>query len=118
MSVIDDVRDHVGDTPDNDAITDAVDRFANVDHQVQRAALSILRRRRANLDGDRSFSVAGDASWGAVAVANLQALDAKIAALRRVIGGDETPMSTLPVMTTTPIRGPDVRRVGRHIARH
>lgn len=98
------VRDEVGDQPDDDTVVATLDRFA-VDEatQADRAALSILRRRRANLLDDRSFAVAGDTSWGAVAVDNLKALDAKIAEIRGRIGGDETPADTLPVVSSTPI---------------
>lgn len=101
--LVDQVRDEVGDQPDDATVTAALDRFDLLDHPVERAALSILRRRRANLHDDRSFAVAGDASWGAVAVDNLRAVDAKIGELRARIGGDEAPVDGLPVVSSTPI---------------
>ncbi len=101
MSLLDDVRDHVGNQPDDATVLDFLDRYAAVTEPAARAALSILRRRRANLDADRSFAVAGDASWGAVSVEGLRALDAKIARLEGVVG--EIAPSRLPALTSVPI---------------
>ena len=103
MTLIDDVRDWVGSTPDDDTIQGVIDRYDTDTEPAKRAALSILRRRRADLDGTgaRSFSIDGDVSWGSVGKDALTGLDRKIAHLCGLVG---EPVDTgLPALTSTPI---------------
>ena len=103
MSQLDDVRDWVGDEPDDAAVNAALSRYADGDFVVERASLSILLRREANA-GPAKWGVAGDYSEDASAGA--KTLAERIARLRAIIGDE---VSGLPTLTQTPIAGPPGR---------
>ncbi len=107
MTAIDDVRDWVGSEPDDATVLETLDRFAAITQPVERAALVILRRRRADLYGDRSFAVAGDYSQTAASVENVKALTASIARLEGLVDGEASPPAT---MTSTTLYGRTVAR--------
>jgi hypothetical protein len=100
-ALIQQVRDYVGSTPDDIAVEDVLVR---TDENVRQAALSILRRRRADLiESPGKLSIDQDYSRETTKV-QLDALDAQIAALLGeidaedgVVGDDGT---GLPQMTT------------------
>jgi hypothetical protein len=99
---IDEVREHVGSTPDELAIIDALDRSED---NVLRAALRILRIRRADLiSGPGRLSVDQDYSRE-ITKTQLDALDRQIAEVLRLIDledgtlGDEDD-SALPAVST------------------
>ena len=97
------VRDWVGSAPDDTAVDAAVAAYADAAHPVERAALRILRRRRADSQFS-SFSVDGDASWNQTAW--LADIDKRISDLRHRIGDDELPDDGLPVVASVPVTGP------------
>lgn len=109
MSLLDDVRDWVGSTPDDNEIMVVLDRFAGLTQRTEWAALSILRRRRADLYNDRSFAITGDTSWGTVAKENLFALDDMIGRLENILGesagNSDAFVSSVPVVGRPDFRG-------------
>lgn len=95
-------REWVGSTPCDSDVLEAIDTHGD----PLRAALSILRMRRADLTAAAmKFAVAGDYSQDTTA--NLKALDDLIRRLERDLGVDD---DGLAVLTSTPICGP---RLGR-----
>lgn len=103
LSDIATVREWVGSTPSD---SDLIATIGLHDGNPQRAALAILRVRRADLTAAAmQFAVAGDYSQDTTA--NLKALDALIGRLERELGVDD---DGLAVLTSTPICGP---RLGR-----
>lgn len=109
MTLVDEVRDWVGTEPDDPTVNAALARFFDADHQPERAALTILKRRRADLHTDRSFDVNGDVAWGRVDKANLLGLDDTIYRLEEIIAG-VTPGASVPVVSSVPVVGrPDYR---------
>lgn len=97
------VREWVGSTPVDAEVDAAVVAFADATMAPYRAALRILRMRRAD-NQYQSFAVDGDASWNQTTW--LADLDTRIMQLRHRIGDDEAPDDGLPVMTSTAITGP------------
>lgn len=84
---IDAVRDWIGATPDDDVIATTWARFEDQDHQVERTALAILRRRRADTaTAVEAWAVDGDYSERRNAAATAKALDALIARLEAITG--------------------------------
>lgn len=99
------VREWVGSLPEDGDIEDALVRH---DDDAKRAALAILRVRRADLVASAAkWAVDGDYSQDATA--NIKALDAVIGRLENDLGVDET-ANTLPMLTSTPICGPSIGR--------
>ncbi len=98
-----DVREWVGSSPDDPEVYAALDRY---DDDANRAALAILRSRRADMVTQAAkWAVSGDYSQDATA--NIKALDAHIARLERVT--DEL-VGTLPRLTSVAIDGPSLGR--------
>lgn len=104
---LEDVRDHVGTSPDDATVFAALNRFPEDDpHRVVRAALSILKRRLIDMDSEyATFSVDGDASWSQ-ASDQRAALRARIGRLERLCGAAEDPGVLLPTLQEAPIVGP------------
>lgn len=105
-ALIAEVRDWTGDAwpTDDDAITVQLVRF---DDDPLKAALALLRRRAADLEGGfSSFSTEGDASWSRRAD-QLAAVQDKVARLERLCGDTATGRET---MTSTVIHGPEDHR--------
>ena len=101
-SEMDIAREWVGSSPCDPDLIEAITTHGT----GRRAALAILRARRADLaTHPAKWGVAGDYSEDASA--NLAALDDLIRRLERDLGIDD---DGLPQMTSTPIRGP---RLGR-----
>lgn len=97
------VREWVGSGVDASDIADAL---AEHDGDTDRAALAILRLRRADMVMEAAkFAVAGDYSQDATA--NIKALDAQIGRLERALELDE---AGLPEMTSASITGPALGR--------
>lgn len=102
-ALIAEVRDWTGDAwpTDDDAITAQLVRF---DDDPLKAALALLRRRAADLEGGfSSFSTDGDASWSRRAD-QLAAVQDKVARLERLCGDTTSGRET---MTSTRIAGPE-----------
>ncbi len=98
-----DVREWVGSSPADTEVYAALDRY---DGDTNRAALAILRARRADMvSAAAQWAVSGDYSQDATA--NIKALDAHIGRLERVTG--ET-VATLPRLTSVAIDGPSLGR--------
>ncbi len=109
---IDQVREHVGSTPDDIAIEDALDR---TEGSPLRAALRVLRLRRADLiAGPGRLSVDQDYSRE-ITKTQLDALDRQIAEVMRLIDiedgviGDEAD-SALPAISTARLDPADTER--------
>lgn len=100
--MLEDVRDWVGSTPADEDVEAIITAFDGEEHQVERAALRILRRRRAD-ENYTSFAVDGDVSWSKAGW--LADLDRRILDLRNRIGGTET-ASTLPTVQAAEFAGP------------
>jgi hypothetical protein len=105
VSIIDDVRDWTGSTPDDDAIRSALDRTGQ---DAPKAALAILRRRRADMIANPAkWAVDGDYSQGQEKY-QLEALDATIHTLEVVTG--EAEPDGLPLLGQARISGPSLDR--------
>jgi hypothetical protein len=100
MTALEDVRDWVGDTPDDTAVNAQLTRFADDEHPTERAALAILLRRQAD-GGPAKWGVAGDYNEDDTTGRN--DLAGRIARLRAIVGDD---VSTLPPLTSAPLAGP------------
>lgn len=108
-ALIAEVRDWTGDAwpADDDAITVQLVRF---DDDPLKAALALLRRRAADIEGGySSFATEGDASWSRRAD-QLAAVQRKIGQLERLTGTDAT--SGRETMTSTAILGPEDQQAG------
>lgn len=102
-ALIAEVRDWTGDAwpADDDAITVQLTRF---DDDPNRAALALLRRRAADLEGGfGSFATEGDAAWSRRAD-QLAAVQDKVTRLERLCGDTATGREA---MTSTVIHGPE-----------
>jgi hypothetical protein len=90
--VLEQIRDHVGSTPDDDTVETAYNRFTG-EHVIEQTALSILQRRLADFEADYAeFQLDGDAKWNAGK--NIEALTKKIAALEAVCGTGASTLTT------------------------
>jgi hypothetical protein len=97
------VRDYVGSVPADDDVDAAVARFAAETDPEKRAALSILRRRYADIvAGPGKVDVKDDVSWES-RPDQMAALAAKIRRLEADLG---EVASDLPSLTSAPICGP------------
>lgn len=101
MSDLDVVRDWVGSKPDDAVVLAEILRCGT----ANAAALSILRRRLADLEaGPSTLAAAGDVSYS-YTVDQVQGIRAKIARLEALLG--LTPTSgTAAAVAPTPIVGP------------
>ncbi len=107
MSLVELVRDWVGDAVDEHRILDALDRHVDRPHQVEWASLSILRRTLADIDaGPASMDVKDDVSWSTRGD-QADGIRARIGRLERIVGDD---VPTGHVLTSTPIVGPPTGR--------
>lgn len=105
MSDIDIVRDWVGSTPDDASITATLARWPDDAQAPQKAALSILRRRLADLEADpATMAVDGDVSWS-TAADQRDAIRAKIRSLEGITG-DTVATTLVPPLASAPIVGP------------
>jgi hypothetical protein len=105
---VEDVRDWVGATPDDDAVQAQLTRFADETHTVQRAALAILRRREIEqAEAVEAFGVDGDYNERRNVVAALTVTRNRIARLERITG--DTAGGGLPPLASAPICGPGGR---------
>lgn len=105
MTDLDIVRDWVGSTPDDTAVNATLARWPDDTAAPQKAALSILRRRLADLEADpATMAIDGDISWS-TAQDQRQAIRAKIRSLEAAVG-DTTTTSLTPPLTSAPIVGP------------
>jgi len=103
-ATLDDVRDWVGSTPDDDTVTAALDR---ADGDAQVAALGILRRRLVDmLANPTSWADQGDyqESWAA----NIAPLKERIADLERRLD-----TASLPALSTGQLERCDSTRFPR-----
>lgn len=96
------VRDWVGSTPDDTAITAQIDRFPGDAQATDRAALAILLRRQAD-DSFDSFEVKDDVAWSKASWS--KALADRIAALRARLGGDDANVAGTPTVSVGTVAG-------------
>jgi len=106
MSDLDLVRDWVGNSPSDEDIEAALHRTGGMPDE---AALSILRRRRADLIGAvESWAVDGDYSEKRASARDQLAIFNDLIGRLETVTGDTT--SGLPPVTSAPITGPGWRR--------
>ena len=96
------VRDWVGSTPDDDAITAQIDRFPGDAQAPERAALAILLRRQAD-DSFDSFEVKDDVAWSRATWA--KELSNRIAQLRARLGGGSGNVAGAPTVSLGTVAG-------------
>ena len=96
--LVDQVRSWVGDTPDDQTVADALEFY---DDDANQAALSILRRIRANLIAGSAVKFAVDGDYSEDRTGQLAALAALIATLETATG-----TGGLPYVTTSLIQRP------------
>jgi len=95
-------REWVGSEPCDNDVRAAI----AVHDSAERAALAILRARRADMVAAAArWAVAGDYSQDTTA--NIKALDAQVARLERLCGEDD---DALPVVNSVGITGPTIGR--------
>lgn len=99
------IRSWVGDTPSDSSIQST---WVAAGETVEATALSILRRRRANLVAD-PLKFGADGDWSQDATANLKALDADIATLDSLVSTVDL-SGGLPTVTTSKLLHPGQAR--------
>ena len=105
--LVEQVRDWVGSTPDDDTIYATLARFTQDPLQAARV---LLQRRLADLQSSyATFEVTGDAKWS-VSKDQMAAIATQIGDLTGRIGdGPEAPAG-LPTLASVPICGPTADR--------